>query len=257
MQNIINNLKWEKASRNYHATAVVDGFKYYFKTGYYSKKKKSFFGNECVNEVIVSRLLNILGIEHVSYEIVFGNINIENEIYKTQVVWCKDFCRVDETKIPINKYYENYAFKNESRIDFCKRIGIWEEIQKMIIVDYLIMNRDRQSNNIFLLKNKYNKEIRLAPLFDHGLSLLYNCWNKTEVENFKVLEDEISQLYIGDYKVSSGLSYLDTSKQFSIGELKISDKQKLIDNLDCYIPKYTLDKTWLMLWQRWCLLKQK
>ena len=43
-----------------------------------------------------------------------------------------------------------------------------------ILTAYLILNRDRHGANIEVLRNSRKKTVRLAPLFDHGLSLLCN-----------------------------------------------------------------------------------
>lgn len=45
----------------------------------------------------------------------------------------------------------------------------------MIAIDYLILNRDRHGANIEILRNARARILRIAPLFDHGLSLLYSC----------------------------------------------------------------------------------
>lgn len=40
-------------------------------------------GHECVNEIIVDRLLTILGVEHLHYELIYADIEIEGRIYTT------------------------------------------------------------------------------------------------------------------------------------------------------------------------------
>ena len=45
----------------------------------------------------------------------------------------------------------------------------------MIAVDYIILNRDRHGANIEVLRNSRAHSLRIAPLFDHGLSLMYSC----------------------------------------------------------------------------------
>jgi len=53
----------------------------------------------------------------------------------------------------------------------------------------LILNRDRHGANIEVLRNSRKKTFRMAPLFDHGLSLLCCCMNDCQVDAFDVMED--------------------------------------------------------------------
>ncbi len=55
----------------------------------------------------------------------------------------------------------------------------------MLVVDFVILNRDRHGANIEVLRNSRDKTLRLAPLFDHGLSLLFNCTNICCPADFK------------------------------------------------------------------------
>ena len=63
----------------------------------------------------------------------------------------------------------------ENPYEFCKRNGWQKYVDEIIAVDFLILNRDRHGANIEVLRNARAKTIRIAPLFDHGLSLLFNC----------------------------------------------------------------------------------
>ena len=40
-------------------------------------------GHECINEIIVDRLLTTLGVEHLNYELIHADIEIEGRIYNT------------------------------------------------------------------------------------------------------------------------------------------------------------------------------
>lgn len=41
---------------------------------------KGVIGHECINEIIVDRLLTILGVEQLSYELINADIEIEDQI---------------------------------------------------------------------------------------------------------------------------------------------------------------------------------
>ena len=87
-------------------------------------------------------------------------------------------------------YKELEALPDESVLAFCTRMG-WENyIYQMLIVDYLILNRDRHGANIEVLRNSRKKTVRLAPLFAHGLSLLRSCPDDAAAAGFDVMADK-------------------------------------------------------------------
>ena len=59
----------------------------------------------------------------------------------------------------------------------------------MLVVDFLILNRDRHGANIELPRDREKREIRLTPLFDHGLSLLCRCETEDAIKKFDVMTD--------------------------------------------------------------------
>ena len=67
-------------------------------------------------------------------------------------------------------FYQLERNDGESPLEFCVRQGWGESIYQMLVVDYLILNRDRHGANIEVLRDTKRKTLRLAPIFDHGLS---------------------------------------------------------------------------------------
>ena len=67
----------------------------------------------------------------------------------------------------------------------------------MLFIDYLVLNRDRHGANIEVLRDLKAKTVRLAPLFDHGLSLVCRCHSIDELDAFDVLEDRKVQAFVG------------------------------------------------------------
>ncbi len=54
-----------------------------------------------------------------------------------------------------------------------KSLGLEEEARRMFLIDALILNEDRHKNNFgFIVDNRTQEIQRMAPLFDHNLSLL-------------------------------------------------------------------------------------
>ena len=104
-------------------------------------------GHECVNEIIVDRLLTILGVEHLHYELIYADIEIEGRIYTTYVCASEDFKERGESKVALDDYYRTNAIKGESHYDFCVWNGCKYYIEQIIAVEYLILNRDRLGAN--------------------------------------------------------------------------------------------------------------
>lgn len=231
--------------------STISGEKIYYKLSNFDSAK-GVIGHECVNEVIVDRLLTILGVEHLSYGLINAEIEIEGRNYSTYLCASKDFKEKGESKIALDDFYRMNAKKAESHYDFCVEQGWQEYIDRMIAVDFLILNRDRHGANIEVLRNSLKKTLRIAPLFDHGLSLLYSCITDAEVEKFDTMADLRCQNFIGSYSCLENLSFInDKSKVFS-GKLKITDRDKIFEGLDGVVSEKLADKIWQMIYERYC-----
>lgn len=126
--------------------SVIDGRKKYYKLSNFDPVN-GVLGYESVNEIIVDRLLTVLGVGHLSYELIHADIEIEGNVYNTYICASEDFKERGESKIALDDYYRTNAKKGESHYDFCVRCGWQEYIDRMIAVDYLILNRDRRCQN--------------------------------------------------------------------------------------------------------------
>ena len=67
----------------------------------------------------------------------------------------------------------------------------------MLVFDYLMLNRDRHGANIEVVRHSRARTLRLAPLFDHGLSLMFRCRTDAEMRAFDVMADLPVQCYVG------------------------------------------------------------
>lgn len=115
---------------------IKDGKKYYYKLSDFDVYK-GIIGHECINEIIVDRLLSILGINHLSYDLINSTININDKKYNTWFCRSLDFKEKNENKISLDVYYQLEKLDNESPLDFCIRKGFAKQIYEMLVVDYL------------------------------------------------------------------------------------------------------------------------
>lgn len=208
-------------------------------------------GHECVNEIIADRLLTILGVEHLGYDLINADIEINGQIYNTYLCSSVDFKLRGDNKIALDDYFRTESELGESPYDFCIRKGFSEYIDRMLAFDFIILNRDRHGANIEVLRNSREHTVRLAPLFDHGLSLLCSCTSDDEVVSFDVMADRKCGNFIGGSSSLENLSLIkDKSRVFS-GKLKKSDRKLLFKDLDGIISEVLCDRIWEMIWSRY------
>ncbi len=231
------------------SSSELNGEKKYYKLSNFDVEK-GVTGHECVNEIIVDRLLTVLGVEHLEYDLINADIEIEGRRYNTYLCASGDFKQRGESKIALDDYYRLNCIEGESRYEFCLRQGFGDYVDRMIAVDYIILNRDRHGANIEVLRNSGAHTIRLAPLFDHGLSLLYSCGTDDDAVKFDVMEDRRCQNFIGTHSCLENLALIRDKKNVFPNRLKESDKEFLFAGLDGVISVTLRERIWEMIYKR-------
>ena len=111
--------------------------KTYYKLSNFDKVK-GIIGHECVNEIIIDRLLDILGIEHLHYQLIHADVLINEKVHEVYLCASKDFKERGESKTALDNYWDIEHLDGEGPLEFCIRNG-WEEyIYRMLVVDFLI-----------------------------------------------------------------------------------------------------------------------
>ena len=228
-----------------------NGIKVYYKLSDYDAYR-GIVGHECVNEIIVDRLLSLLGIEHLEYRLIHADILIDGKKHTTWLCGSEDFKRRGESKIALDVYYSSERIgADESPLDFCIRCGWEKSIYEMLVIDYLILNRDRHGANIEVLRNASRRTLRLAPLFDHGLSLLCRCQDAEALQKEDVMADKPIQSFVGSRSAYENLKLIPADKLPKLNHLKESDKNAIVGGLEEALDGAWLDKIWEMIWKRW------
>ena len=210
-----------------------------------------FTGHECINEIIADRLLTILGVPHLEYSLIHANIVVDEQAYDTYLCMSYDFKEPGESKLALDTYYELNRRPGEGMLNFCIRQG-WEQyIYQMLVVDYLIFNRDRHGANIEVLRNSRKQTLRLAPLFDHGLSFVCSCTTEAALAKFDVLREGPAQCCVGSNSTLENLHLIPQGSHPSLNPLRESDREVLMAGLEGILPSPWQEKIWEMLWQRW------
>ena len=224
----------------------------YYKLSNYDSYR-GIYGHECVNELIVSRLLDLLEIPHVDYQLIHAWIKIGEREYKTWICASENFRKPNEDKMAFDMFYDLEKKGSESPIEFAARYG-WEQyIYRMMLVDYLVANRDRHGSNIEVLRTQDRASVRLAPLFDQGVSLFFSTYgNLKEIENFDIMKDIQANNFFGSRSLEYNLGLIPKEYPLEITPLKESGRVYLSDGLEGVITPIHMTKIWEMIWKRWC-----
>lgn len=222
------------------------GKKVYYKLSYFDKEN-NLFGYEAINEIIAGRIMDILSYQHLEYNLIHALINIDGKEYETYLNSSLDFKEKGESKITLENYYSLNKYDNEDILSFVKRIGFIEDIYKMIIIDFLINNRDRHGANIELIYNNKTKKLRFAPLYDQGLSFLSPYYKKEDILKYNPKEEKKANSYIGSSDLKNNLNYV--PKEY-LPNIKL-DYDYVFKDLEDIVDNIYLTKAKELLIDRW------
>ena len=228
--------------------------KIYYKMSNYDMYRL-VFGYESFNECIVSRLLDCLEIEHLRYYLVYAKVKVDNKEFNTYLNASYDFKQKNERKEPFDSYYYNNRQSDESPIDFMIRNGFEDDLYNMLFVDFIIFNRDRHGANVeVLIDDKGN--VRLSPLFDHGLSLLLSDYdNQKYIDDYDIDKSEPTNSFFGTRSTFKNLSFIKNKSQIKKFELSKKDMEYIFSDLENILPNYTIKKLKIFIEKRLKLWK--
>jgi hypothetical protein len=133
------------------------------------------FQQEPFNEVVASAIMRRLGISCVEYTPTHDGGNPYS--------LCENFITPDTELVPAWRVAEAYKKDNRDShythlLRCCEKLeipGVREAIDKMLTLDYIIVNEDRHYNNFGFVRDANTLEWKgLAPVFDSGTSLWYD-----------------------------------------------------------------------------------
>lgn len=208
-------------------------------------------GHECVNEIITQRLLTILSIPHLTYRLLHADVLVEGKEYVTYLCESDDFKSDNESKVALEDYFAMERRENESPFDFCLRMGWEEEIYAMLVIDFLILNRDRHGANTEVLLDRKKQTIRQAPLFDHGLSFVCRCQRAEELETFDVMSDLKVQAFVGSRSTFENIRLVPKSFLKGLPSITDRDLDKVFAGLEGILEAAWFDKIREMISRRW------
>lgn len=206
---------------------IINGDRYLIKAGGKMINQEPF--NEVIATKLYDRILN--DDEYVKYELAHTGKNVFSI--------CKNFITTDTELIPawkINEYYEFREDENkyEHYIRCLNELKITDAnllVDKMIVCDFILANKDRHFNNFGVIRNVETLEFeRIAPIFDNGCSLWFDE-NDMYVGEF-FLTKPFEEYEKKQISLVKNISWLDVNKLYGFtDEVKtILSNNKLLSN---------------------------
>lgn len=193
--------------------AIIDGKCCLLKGGSGATQQEPY------NEVLASRIMERLQIPHVPY-----SLSVQED-YPYSV--CEDFITPDTELVTAWRIYQTRPKPNHISVyqhyrNCCEALGIpgvKESLDRMLVLDYLIVNEDRHLNNFGAVRNAGTLEwAGCAPIYDSGTSLWFdkpwtmiNAGAKAASKPFKTTHDE-------QIKLVSSFAWLDITALAGIDE---------------------------------------
>ena len=152
------------------------------------KGGNTYTAQEPYNEVIATKIMEKLGIDHVSYTL--------GELRGKPYSYCENFITADTELITAwNIWNVREKIESESRyehfLNCCEALEINDfttAIDKMLVLDYIIANNDRHFGNFGFTRNADTLKYQgFAPIYDNGHSL----WHREDDD----LGDHLSKTF--------------------------------------------------------------
>lgn len=205
----------------------------YYKMSLYSGN--AVIGHESLNEVVVSRLLSALGIAHVEYNLVNALVQVNEIIFQTPICCSKEFKQLGESSTSLEY---DALFSSLSPEEYARSIDS-VYIDTMLLVDFVIINRDRHGANIEILTGETGK--RFTPLFDHGFSFVAPLQNDiASIKSFDALRNVQANNYIGSQSLLQNLQLI--RKPVAIHQLSDASLADIFLGLDQFFTPVHINK---------------
>ena len=220
--------------------------------------KADHMGGEALSEIVVSELLKYSNLcDFVSYTPVM----IEYGDRELRGCASRNFRGKNETLIPFERLHRAYkgiglaeALKNFTdtteriryTVDFVEKTtglkNVGEYLTTILELDAIMLNEDRHTNNLAVVRNEDTKEYRLCPIFDNGLSLLSD-WNDYPVD--RDIYDCIEKVrakpfaYTFDEQVECAEALYGYQLKFHFAH---RDVEQIVDRLNTFYENETLER---------------
>lgn len=193
---------------------IIDGKRCLVKGGSNPFRQQPF------NEVIASRIMDLLSIPHVDYSIAWD----QGVPYSV----CEDFVTRDTELVPARRILKALKKSNtdsqyQQLLKCCSSLGIQTPVgflDRMIIIDYIIANEDRHSNNFGAIRDANTLEwIGMAPIYDSGSSLGFDKLPQQMKSEKDVTCKPFKKRHIEQLGLVTDFEWIDFSKLGEVGDI--------------------------------------
>lgn len=233
----------------YKCIGSVDGKKVFIKTG--TKLRSKFSVLEPVSEVIASEIISKFNIECANNKL--STITLPNIKEEVLVSISEDFVKENEEMMSIRSILGNTSRENlyDKVVELIPELKL--DIDRMIVMDFLINNIDRHLRN-FSVINQEEEGMKFSPLYDHGLSLY------ADVQDFELEQDDKETWeMIDECKPFSNSHYkqLDLIGEVKLPKVSLKDILDIIDKYHDYLSEYRIECIKYLLETRYNYLVKK
>lgn len=217
----------------YKCIGNIDDKKVFIKTG--TKLRNKFSILEPVSEVVASEIIRKFNIECAINTLSKMKLPSFNE--EVIVSISEDFLKENESLMSIRSILGNAGRENlyDKVISIIPNFKI--DIDKMIVMDFLINNIDRHLRN-FSVVSKDGDIIKFAPLYDHGLSLY------ADVQDFELEQDDKETWeMIDECKpfCESHYKQLDLIGKVNLPKVSLSEIFDIVNKYKEYLSEYRIE----------------
>ena len=217
----------------YKCIGSVDGKKVFIKTG--TKLRNKFSILEPISEVISSEIINKFNIDCAKNKL--SKIVLPNMNEEVLVSISEDFVKDNEEMMSIRS-----ILGNTSRDNLYKKVvdlipNLKKDIDRMIVMDFLINNIDRHLRN-FSIINEKEKEVKFAPLYDHGLSLY------ADIQDYELEQDDKETWeMIDECKpfAESHYKQLELIGEVDLPKVPLNEILEVVDKYNGYLSEYRVE----------------
>jgi len=218
---------------------IADGKRQLIKSGSNPAQQEPY------NEVLASAIMRRLNIEHIPYSL----MKINGVPYSV----CDDFVTRDTELVAAWHIIQTQKKSNSTSsyqhcINCCEDLGITDvtaSLDRMLTVDFIIVNEDRHFNNFGAIRNANTLEwIGAAPIFDCGTSMWYDKFTHMISTTAKLPSKPFRSRHADQIKLVSSFKWLDIKALKGIDEefREILSDSVIIDDTRCNALCYGLRK---------------
>lgn len=178
------------------------------------------FQQQPFNEAIATKIMERLNIPHIAYDLVWDN-GLPYSV-------CEDFVTGDTELVSAWRILQTQKKSNDVSvyrhfINRCEDLGvnnIVQDLDKMLVLDYIIANEDRHLNNFGLLRNAETLEwLGFAPIYDSGSSLGYDKVASQIRSQTEITCKPFKKNHLDQVKLVSDFSWIDFDKLSDVGDI--------------------------------------